>query len=358
MSLIRRKWPLLVYALAILHFTLSYCGGARPFLDMNKYMAYSERMPFQGRLLPAILYNGVSAMVDVPAFSFGHLPPRLVIYSILLTAGSLLLTLLAVRDMSRRHMKGTRLTREFVSVALLMSVYFSYLTGYEMKFFLPYDLPSIALWACTLWLAYQRMTWLVVVVFTLSTINRETSIILAPCVIAIYHHRHGAGLRSKLVLVGAMVALWCAVKFLVHEGLQANPREGNGMALNNLSKNISLIMKPVHWPQLASIWGFLGIPFLLFWADIADPTHRAFKWVVASSCAMLCIVGIVVEVRIFGELGLLVVLCLAGRFDAAARALFKAGPNGLASGEFAHWFTPKADVAGRAGRAQVPVTEQ
>lgn len=326
-----RFWPLALYGLAILHFCLSYCGFGRAFLNLEHYLAYTERMPYQGRVLPALLFNSLQDAGALPSFGFGKLlAPAHLPFFFAATALSLAGAVAAVRDIVGRHLGLGAITREASAMALLLSCYFTYLVGYEMKYFLPYDLPSIGLWAAVLWLAFSRKSIWLVLVFALATLNRETSLILILCVLAVYHHHHQASLQTKLALALPMALIWLATKYGVYQVFSHNPSDGNGLALNHFMANLRFVLSPLHWPQLGSIWGFLWLPLLMHWSAIKDPLQVAFKRIVLLTLAILMVTGIVIEIRIFGELGLLVVICLAGVLDGQFGAARDRGPSAQA----------------------------
>lgn len=320
MTPLLRLWPFVLYGLVILHFSLSYCGFSRPFLNIDQYLAYAERMPYQGRVLPALFFNGLQRAGALPAFGFGALlAPSQLPFFFATTAFSLALAVAAMRDIVSRHLAFTQITTEISVIALLLSTYFTYMVGYEMKYFLPYDLPSLGLWAAVLWLAFARKTGCLVTVFALATLNRETSLILILCTLAIYHHHHKARLQTKLVLPGSMLLIWFAMKVGIYQTFSHNPSDGNGLALNHFFANVRFILSPLHWPQLGSIWGFLWLPIMLAWSEMNTPLQVAFKRIILLTVAVLTVTGIVIETRIFGELGLIVVICLAAPLDSRLR---------------------------------------
>jgi hypothetical protein len=317
-----RFWPLALYGLVILHFCLSYCGFGRAFLNLDNYLTYTERMPYQGRVLPALVFNSLHGAGILPSFGFGKLlAPAQLPFFFAATALSLAGAVAAVRDIVGRHLGYGATTREASAMALLLSCYFTYLVGYEMKYFLPYDLPSLGLWAAVLWLAFSRKSIWLVVVFALATLNRETSIILILCVLAIYHHHNQASFQALLALALPMALIWLVTKYGVYQAFNHNPSDGNGLALNHFMANVRFVLSPLHWPQLGSIWSFLWLPLLMYWSAIKAPLQVAFKRIVLLTLAILMVTGIVIEIRIFGELGLLVVICLAGVLDGKLRAL-------------------------------------
>jgi hypothetical protein len=298
-----------------LHFALTYCTATAPFLDLKQYFGYEANMPFQGRVLVAMLFNGITAWHALPTLhgSVGKaLPPEYFLYFFTTTLVSVVLVLVLFRDILIRGEKFKPVTADVAVFALLGCLYFNYVVGYEFKYFLPYDMPSVAMWATVLWLSYRRHILILLVAFVLATVNRETVIILAPCVTAIFYWRHKMALSRAVLLGATMLVIWVLAKLALYKVFQGNPHDGNGLAVMTLWKNAHLISNPAHWPQILSSWAFLSIPFAMHWHHITDPCQRVFKWVVVCMLGILLVTGILIETRIFGELSLLVVLCLAG----------------------------------------------
>jgi len=301
-----------------LHFALTYCTATAPFLDLKQYFGYEANMPFQGRVLAALVFNGINAWHVLPTLhgSFGKtLPPEYFLYFFTITLLSVVLVLVLFRDILIRGEKFKPVTADMAGFALLGCLYFNYVVGYEFKYFLPYDMPSVAMWAAVLWLSYRRHILILLLVFVLATMNRETVIILVPCVMAIFYWRHKMAMAPAVLLGVVMILIWVLAKLALYKVFQSNPHDGNGLAVMTFWKNAHLISNPAHWPQILSSWAFLTIPFAVQWHHIADPCQRVFKWVVVCMLGILLVTGIFIETRIFGELSLLVVLCLGAVLD-------------------------------------------
>jgi len=311
----------IAYFLIGVHFSLTYCGFASPFLKLDQYLSYQAKLPFQARVLPALIYNAIPGVSGLPSYAFGRaLPAHLTLFFLTQTLACVLLSVALLRQVLSRHMRHKPLTNDIATLALFACLYFSYAVGYEFKYFLPYDLPSLAFWVLTIWLAYEKRLILLLPIYLLATLNRETTLFLIPCVVGILRCHHGLPWRACLGWGAGMLLVWCACKAGLYMALDGNAREGNGLAVLTFTKNLSFFINPLHWPQMLSACAFLFIPFLMQWRRITDPVHVVFKWTVAAMVAVLIMTGLFIEVRIFGEIGILIILCLAGLLNRRVEA--------------------------------------
>lgn len=308
----------IAYLLIGMHFSLTYCGFASPFLKLDQYLNYQAKLPFQARVLPALVYNAIPGINSLPNYAFGRsVPAHLMLYFVAQTLACVLLSVALLRHILRQHMACHPITREIATLALFASIYFSYVVGYEFKYFLPYDLPSLAFWVLIIWLAYERRLLWLAPTFALATLNRETTLLLIPCVVGLLRLHQGLSWRTSLIWGAGLLVIWGACKAGLYLALDGNAREGNGLAVLTFTKNLSFLINPLHWPQMLSACAFLFIPFFLQWRRITEPSHVVFKWTVALTLAVLMVTGLFIEVRIFGEVGVLIILCLSGVLNRA-----------------------------------------
>ena len=109
-----------------------------------------------------------------------------------------------------------------------------------------------------------------------------------------------------------------------HEGVRRHDAGGRGRFEIHLGQNLVSILKPFQWPLLASLFGFT-LPVLFALRDrIGDARLRNSLLVLLPLWAIaMLVVGVVVEVRIFGELIAPVAL---GRGDGALGPTPSGGP--------------------------------
>jgi len=82
-----------------------------------------------------------------------------------------------------------------------------------------------------------------------------------------------------------------------------NPVAGaSGIADLKLRQNLGFLVKPQHWPAFASIFGF-SLPVVLVCYRWLQPNYlRRGLMVVALWFVLMLFVGVLIEIRIFGEL--------------------------------------------------------
>ena len=203
--------------------------------------------------------------------------------------------------------------------------------------FLPYDTPSIVFFATGLVLI-RRQSWRwFFPLFTLATLNRETSIFLtAAFAVALYDEYR----PSRLALLGgAQIAIWIAIKAALWQIYRQNPSVGaSGLYFFQLKVNLATILsRPIASLIVLSTWGGLWLTALIWHARISDRFLRRTLWVVPMFMAGMFVVGFVVEMRVYGEMlpivlaafwvGLLSLVSQALREGHLSRA---AGRNGTA----------------------------
>jgi hypothetical protein len=159
---------------------------------------------------------------------------------------------------------------------------------------------------------YSRRYWLLILLFPIATLNRETTIFLVPLLL-LDACCDGGRLRSKnllrpslLGLAATLAFLWAAVLIYVHHRFRANPTDLGFYFMLNVRQ----ILTPEHWPQLLSIGGFL--PFFLWWSvrSIADFRLRLYLCIFPVWFVVMSVYGSLLETRVFGELsGLLALTC-------------------------------------------------
>jgi hypothetical protein len=76
----------------------------------------------------------------------------------------------------------------------------------------------------------------------------------------------------------------------------------SGIADLKLRQNLGFLVKPQHWPAFASIFGF-ALPIVVAGRRYLEPDYlRRGLMVVALWFVLMLFVGVLIEIRIFGEL--------------------------------------------------------
>ena len=141
--------------------------------------------------------------------------------------------------------------------------YFHFILIAEIRVQTPYDLPSVAFYALALYAILAQRRALFYVVLAAGTANRETTIFLPFLFLfrQLYDDRHpdDAPASFKWPQIGELAAQLASGRrsiFRPHLGCG-----GEHLWQHHLRQNIHFIFDPLHWPTMASVFGFLWIPY-------------------------------------------------------------------------------------------------
>ena len=299
-------WWVLLFAICT-HFCLAYLQNCQPFLDLNKYIQGSARLPYQYRVLMAcVLREGLR--VPKIATICGHLPapvrdPRFLILfatswvsllgSVMLTRGSLS-CLTGDRDYSR-----------WASLLVVYMAYFHFPLVFGLNFLLPYDLPSLFFFCGCLYCIISGRMLLFYVFFIVGTFNRET-ICMSTLFLVIWHWRESKAHMQTRVLLGHVVAqavAWIAIKLYLRHSFAQNVADvTNATPYYKLAGNLKTILEPQQWPVLLSVFGFT-LPLVLIWRkSMRNAAMEREIYFLAAWFAVMMLVGVIIEIRVFSEM--------------------------------------------------------
>jgi hypothetical protein len=210
----------------------------------------------------------------------------------------------------------TRLTGDgtYAFWAALMLALMSYmLLASNGCFTLPYDVPTLFFFSLGIYLVISRRLWLYYIVFPLVVLNRETA-----CFITVFFviwewvrlAKSDVTIKSRLLQIAphalVQATIWIAIKMLLAKAYAHNPVEvgsvAGGLFHTMLAYNLHEIIKPQQWPVLLSVCGF-SLPFLFLqrrWIR-CDGLYYACAIILPAYFAVMMIVGVIVEIRIFTE---------------------------------------------------------
>ncbi len=307
----RPLW-LAVLLLACAHFAVSTVANHRQFLDLARYAAGLERTPYQYRTLVAWIMRplGGSSLVTKIAHAF---PTPLNAPHTLVLLGIDFLAMLGAVFATRRTLEVLTKDRDFSAWASLLTVamaYFTFALPYGLDYVVPYDIPSLlAFCLAFLALAAGKRT-LFYLTFAIGTLNRETTIFLVvPFAVWQLFDADGSrrpdGARGVALHSVVLVAIWIALKLLIgrlYAGRTPLP-DDSGLFETHLGGNLISILKPYQWPLLASLFGF-SLPILFRYRGRIDDfrLRRSLEVLLPLWAVAMFVVGVVVEIRVFGEL--------------------------------------------------------
>jgi hypothetical protein len=299
--------------LATMHLVWFYLNRVPTYLNLERYESGAERMPFQGRPLmeyPLRWAHGSSLCGHAAAFLTslhmwlprGVLPEDIVEFAVDLPA--LAVAGLVARDLYRGQSRSGRFTA-FVYPLVLAMVALAYCLETAHFFRFVYDLPSLGLFSCGLYLIYRRRhPALLAALFVVATLNRETSIFLLFFFLASactegekFSWRHVLTWRVG-GLAALLTAFWLGWHVWVARHFAGLPTE----ATTHVGVNLMAIFWPLEWPQLFGIGAYTLPLVLLLRKTPRSAELRAWMWMLPLWGLFMLVFGLVFEIRLFGEL--------------------------------------------------------
>lgn len=339
------RWRIGYFALltaVVAHFCLVYATRTTTYMDLDRYIAGTERLPFQYRALTAWIGGGIHWALGKIGM-LGALPKpfdngALTAFTILNFA-SLFIAILATAASVRLLTRDEKFARLAAFLVPLMGLYNYLLMVGNWPLAYPYDLPQLALFALCLLAMIAGRTIVFHALFVLAALNRETALFLV-AIYALYHfgpliqdalrgsdrslsRRAGDLIRAALAQHGRIVAclllqlaILVACRALVLSLYGGNQPDtltvaAGSLSFANLSKNLSHLANPIYWPSLLSNFAFLWLPLIFGLRYVRHPGLRYTPLVAIPWLAAMMLVGVLVEMRVFGELVSLFAIVLA-----------------------------------------------
>jgi hypothetical protein len=303
---VRTAWWLLL-TLACTHFCLAYVQNCQPFLNLNEYMRGHSRVPYQYRVLMAWVLRDGSKLHHLASLS-AYLPavlsdPRVSILfatSWISLFGSVLLTW---RSLS--HLTGDEQYSQWASLIVVYMAYFHFPLVFGLNFLLPYDMPSLFFFCGCIYCVISRRMTLFYLFFVVGTFNRET-ICMATLFLVIWRWQERSQRRLALVLIAhalGQAAIWIVISRYLHHLFAGNlPDTAGASFYYKLSYNLHAIVEPQQWPVLASVFGFT-LPLVLTWRRwMKNAAMERGIYLLVAWFAVMMLVGLVIEIRVFSEL--------------------------------------------------------
>jgi hypothetical protein len=294
------------------HFSLAYISEAKPFLDLRAFAAGVTGQPFQERALTAWMLRGATRF-DTPHFELA-LHRFLPAMGAAFNGTTLMLLIIAWLSMGASIVVTRATLIKLTEDALFSSwaaflvpymAYFTYILNFGPHFLLPYDLPSLFFFCTGFYLLVMRRALLLMPLIAVATLNRETSLFLILFYLAFELPGRFDQRKRGVVFVRAagMLIAWVAMRAIVLHLYGHNPLvNGHQIADLHLWQNMGFLVKPQHWPAFASIFGFT-LPVVVAARHYLEPDFlRRGLIVVGVWFGLMLFVGVLIEIRIFGEL--------------------------------------------------------
>jgi hypothetical protein len=289
-------WWLLLLTICT-HFCLVYIQNSQPFLNLDQYVHGTAKLPYQDRVLMAWVLRGGLRIPHLAAFS-AHLPAPLRDPRIFILFAASWVSLLGSVLFTRRSMFCLTQNEPYSMWASLLVVYMAYFQfplSFGLDFLLPYDLPSLFFFCACVYCVISRQMPLFYLFFVVGAFNRET-ICMAVLFLLLWRWR-----LSGHIL--AQAALWIVIKLYLHYLFAGNQAEiGSGSFYYKLGYNLHAILKPQQWPVLISVFGFTLPLVLVYRRWMKNTAMERAIYLLAAWFAVMMMVGVIIEIRIFSEL--------------------------------------------------------
>ncbi len=316
-----KRWNTYLLLAGSAHFALFYTLNTRPMLNLPAFEIGVERAPFQYRALTSWIYAAADRTLHIPVTLAKHLPPSMStvdsFVTLLLSFVSLLTAVLATRSALEWLTEGSAGWSRWGALLVLPMGYYHYLLEFGhpccTPMQLPYDLPSLAFFATGIALIVQgRVAWLYPV-FLLATLNRESTVFLI-MLFGLYRFAGWSG-RSRerppsrrALLTGvhvvALTLLWLALRVMLHH-LFHPPAVPGAQAAGfeiHVRDNLGYLLRPYYWTSFLSLFGFTWLFVYAHWRDVPSAGVRRMLWIGPIYLGAMYLVGVLSEIRIFGEL--------------------------------------------------------
>ena len=310
-------WCLLAAAAA--HFSLVYSFAGSPFLRLSEYESGRAMLPYQARVLMAWVFHATVHREPLLRLA-SHLPVQLqdpyALVQAFVNFVAMVLALAATRLSIRSLVPSSGYAR-WSSLVLLPMVYTNLLLAYGLRYTLPYDVPSLAFFSIGIAAILNRRWWMFYPVFVLGTLNRETFCFVSLIFLLWQIYGEPAEQRRPVRIalhLAAQIAIWVGIKAWLHLHFVGNTTEGNGTGLFRLQlqHNVHYLLNPAQYPLFVSLFGFLWIPLLLGRRFIRNAgIERICLVVIPAWIAVMLLVGVIVEIRVFNELASLLAIVAA-----------------------------------------------
>ena len=291
--------------------------------SLTDYYHFEAREPFVYRILPALIYNSLAAgHRDVLTGLNAPFDSSVNIFQLCMDAVSLGLTLVFLNKIVRRLNPDLHpaLTLAFAAAAELVIVVFGFYMVPNRAFFYPYDFPDLCLATFIFYLCIRlegRYEYLLPAAIFIATLNKETAIYYCGLYLAFRMSRRQDWGRTARVL-----ALCCVAFVAARAGVIWLVRQlHNGVPIVNeqyeyhLMYTLQQMSNPLFIFAMLNICSYLYVAIYLLRRRL-DRTDGLILLMIAGWIAIMAVVGIVRELRIFVPASLLMFVIVARHLQA------------------------------------------
>jgi hypothetical protein len=299
-----------------------------PMVHLTEYYHFAIQEPFLYRMLPALVYRALmggrhdlmTGMNDPFSSSYS-------IFQLLIDAASLVATLVFMHKIAQAlnpHL-SPRITFAFTAAGALVIVIFGYYMVPNRALFYPYDFPDMCFAAIVFYLCIRlqgEAEFLLPLAIFIATFNKETAVFYSGLYLALRAGRDANWNRTLLVQVA------CGAAFLVARSvvIQLAHRMGSGAPMHNQQYEMHLLYtleqlkNPLFLFAMLNICSYLYVAIFLLRKKL-DRTDWLILLMIGGWIAIMSVVGIVRELRIFVPASLMMFVIIARHLEEIAAAL-------------------------------------
>lgn len=299
-------YPRAMLIVASIWFARAYSTDRPPYINLIRYAAGQERLPFQARDLMRWPMLAASHSAFLQHFTSTRAllrSPEFMVMDVV-AAISLMLAGWSAVKLYKLALPAAPVP-ELPFAVLIVICYFDFVLGVPFSF--PYDLPSTAFLGWGTYFAMRQRFFALLPIFLFGTWNRETTLFLIGVVLVVAACRSGrlsfGNLRGRDWLEAVvLLIIWGAVVAAQKHHYAGNQSEAGA----RISGNLRHLLDPQLWPNILSASAFL-LPYVYFnRGKIAFAPVRYSMLLLPFWVLLLLSVGQILELRIYGDISVLV----------------------------------------------------
>lgn len=326
----KRKNLLILFLVAVVALNLSWEHQTIliPMVHLTEYYHFTIGEPFVYRILPALVYRGLmGGRRDLMTGMNEPFSSSYSIFQLLIDAVSLVVTLVFMQKITQalNPSLSSRVTFTFAAAGALVIVIFGYYMVPNRALFYPYDFPDMCLAAIIFYLCIRlkgRGEFLLPLAIFVATFNKETAVFYSGLYLALRAGRDANWNRTIVVQVA------CGAAFLLARSvvIQLVKSIGSGAPLNNQQYEVHLLYTLQQLKNPLFVFAMLNICSYLYVAIFVlrkklDRTDLLILLMIGGWIAIMSVVGIVRELRIFVPASLMMFVIIARHLEVIAAAL-------------------------------------
>lgn len=322
-----------------------------PMVHLTEYYHFTIQEPFIYRMLPALVYHVLmGGRRDLLTGMNEPFSSSYSIFQLLIDAAALIATLVLMQKITQalNPRLSARVTFTFAAAGALLIVIFGYYMVPNRALFYPYDFPDMFFAALIFYLSIRlhgRAEFLLPVAIFVATFNKETAVFYSGLYLALRAGRTADWNRTIAVQAAcgvAFIAARSAVVELAHR-ISAGAPMHNQQYEVHLLYTLQQMKNPLFVFAMLNICSYLYVAVFLIRKKL-DRVDWLIMLMIGGWMAIMSVVGIVRELRIFVPASLMMFVIIARHLEEIVAAFAPGGAGQAAAA---------ATISGR-----LPITER